>query len=145
VERETQAADNSAWQQFPDASSGAECAVQNVQSSVGAAAESIKDRARDIAEQQKTASADQIAGVAQAAEAAANELRDKVPRAAEYVHQVAGRLEGVAGAIRERNVDDLLVSVADFARQQPALFFVGSIATGFALSRFIKSSSSRQG
>jgi hypothetical protein len=49
----------------------------------------------------------------------------------------------VATALKERSVDDMLASVADFARRQPALFFAGAVATGFALSRFSKSSADR--
>jgi hypothetical protein len=39
----------------------------------------------------------------------------------------------------------MLGNVSDFARRQPAVFFAGAIAAGFALSRFAKSSAKRKG
>jgi hypothetical protein len=103
----------------------------------------VKSRARDFAEQQKSAGADQIGGVADAVEAAAGELERQMPLAAGYIEDVAKQLDTVASALRERSVDDMLGNVADFARKQPALFFGGAMAAGFALSRFAKSSANR--
>jgi hypothetical protein len=68
-----------------------------------------------------------------------------MPQAAEYVHDLARRLETAASAIRERSVDDLINSASDLARKQPAVFFAGAVLTGFALSRFLKSSSPARG
>ena len=119
-------------------------ALERAQGSAGRAADSIKDRARDIAEQQKTAGAEQIGGVAEAMKAAAGDLEEKIPLAAEYIDDVAGRLGQVATTLRERSIDDVLGNVADFARKQPAAFFAGAVAAGFALSRFAKSSAKRE-
>jgi hypothetical protein len=104
-----------------------------------------RDKARDLAEQQKAAGADQLGGMAHAMEAAAGELQKQMPLAAEYVDDVAARLDDLASALRERSVDDMLGNVSDFARRQPAVFFAGAIAAGFALSRFAKSSAKRKG
>jgi hypothetical protein len=117
--------------------------AEQAQQQASAAAETVKSKARDFAEQQKSAGADQISGVADAMGAAADELQGQMPLAAEYIDDVAGRLGTMASALRERSVDDMLANVADFARKQPALFFAGAIATGFALSRFAKSSANR--
>jgi ADP-dependent phosphofructokinase/glucokinase len=76
-------------------------------------------------------------------EVAAGELEGQMPLAAEYIEKVAGQLGAMASALRERKIDDILGTTADFARRQPALFFAGAIATGFALSRFAKSSANR--
>lgn len=119
--------------------------VERAQDNASRTADSIKDRARDAAEQQKTAGAEQIAGVADAMKAAAGELEEKIPLAAEYIEDVAGRLGEVASTLRERSVDDMLGNVAEFARKQPAVFFAGAVAAGFALSRFAKSSAKREG
>lgn len=120
-------------------------AAERAQGAATEAADKVKDRARDVAEQQKQAGADQIEGVADAIKAAASNLEDKVPLAAEYVDGIAGQLGSVASALRERNVDDMFGKVADFARQQPAAFFAGAVAAGFALSRFAKSSAKDEG
>jgi hypothetical protein len=119
--------------------------MEQAQKAASAATERIKNRARDAAEQQKAAGADQLGGMAHAMEAAAGELQKQMPLAAEYVDDVAARLDDLASALRERSVDDMLGNVSDFARRQPAVFFAGAIAAGFALSRFAKSSSNRKG
>jgi hypothetical protein len=118
-------------------------AAEEAQQQASAATERAKSRARDFAEQQKSAGADQVGGVAHAMEAAADQLHGQMPLAAEYIEEVAGRLNTMASAIRERSIDDMLGNVAEFARKQPALFFAGAVATGFALSRFAKSSANR--
>jgi hypothetical protein len=118
-------------------------AADEAQQHAGAAAERAKSQARDFAQQQKSAGADQVGGVAHAMEAAADQLQGQMPLAAEYIEEVAGRLNTMASAIRERSIDDMLGNVAEFARKQPALFFAGAVATGFALSRFAKSSANR--
>jgi hypothetical protein len=115
-------------------------AAEQVQRTAGATAGRIKDRAREAAEQQKEAGADQIGGVAEAMEAAAGELEQQMPMVAEYIEDVAGQLGSMASALRERSIDDMLGSAAGFARRQPGLFFAGAVAAGFALSRFAKSS-----
>jgi hypothetical protein len=118
-------------------------AAEQTQKQAGAVAERISSKARDVAEQQKAAGADQVSGVANAMEAAAGELERQMPLAAGYIEDVAKRLDTVASALRERSVDDMLGNAADFARKQPALFFAGAMAAGFALSRFAKSSANR--
>jgi flagellar biosynthesis/type III secretory pathway protein FliH len=144
TEQTTQASEwpSSAGQEAQNKASGI---AESVQSQANAATESIKQRARDVAEQQKRAGADQISGIAKAVEAAATDLQGAVPQAAEYIHDFASRLDSVASALREHSADEMLSKVNDFARKQPAVFFAGTVVTGFALSRFLKSSASRQG
>lgn len=117
--------------------------TEQVQKTADVATDHLKDRARNVAEQQKEAGADQIGDVAEAMQAAAGKLEQQMPMAALYVEDVAAQLGAMASALRERSIDDMLGNVADFARKQPALFFAGAVATGFALSRFAKSSANR--
>jgi uncharacterized phage infection (PIP) family protein YhgE len=124
-------------------SSQAAPAVEQVQRQAGQAAEAIGAQGRNTAEQQKNAGADQVGGVAHAMHAAADDLQDKLPTAAEYIDDMAARLGGVASALRERSVDEVIGNVTDFARAQPMAFFAGAVATGFALSRFARSSAKR--
>jgi acyl-CoA reductase-like NAD-dependent aldehyde dehydrogenase len=132
-------------QESRDAENRLSSAVERAQDTAARAADNIKDRARDVAEQQKQAGAEQMSGVADAMKAAADDLEEKIPFAAEYIDELAGRLTQVATTLRERSVDDVLANVADFARKQPATFFAGAVAAGFALSRFAKSSANREG
>jgi hypothetical protein len=108
-----------------------------------AAAGAAESEVRNFAEQQKAAGADRIAGVAQAADATANKLQDMAPKGAEYLHDLAGKLDEMASALRDQSADELIEKAADFARKQPAVLFAGAVAAGFALSRFLKSSADR--
>jgi hypothetical protein len=107
-------------------------AAEQAQKQAGAVGEWAKSKGRHIAEQQKAAGADLIGGVANAMGAAADELERQMPLAAEYIDDVAKQLGSVASSLRQQSVDDMLGNVADFARKQPALFFAGAVAPGFA-------------
>jgi hypothetical protein len=103
--------------------------------------EPMKDRARELAEEQKRAGADRLGGVARAVHQAADQLGNELPpEATQYVHQAAEGIERVSSAIRDRSVGDLFDDLNDFARQQPVAFFGGAVLAGFVLSRFLKSS-----
>jgi hypothetical protein len=119
--------------------------VELVQKTMGASSGQLKERAHEMAEQQKAAGAQQIGEAARAIEAAAGDLKDKMPLAAEFVEDVAARLDALASTLTEHSVDEMLGNVAGFARRQPAVFFAGAIAAGLALSRFAKSSGNREG
>lgn len=104
-------------------------------------AEPAKERARQLAEEQKSAGADRLDAVARAVHEAADKLEGNLPpRAAGYIHEAAGSIERASSAIRERSIDDIVRTVSNFAREQPAAFFGGAVLAGFALSRFLKSS-----
>jgi hypothetical protein len=115
-------------------------AAEEAKTALDAASGTAKERARRIAEQQKQVGADQIGGVARAVHGAAREIEQELPHAAGFIHDAAAKLEGAAASLRERSVDDLIRSLNNFARSQPAAFFGGAVLAGFALSRFLKSS-----
>lgn len=108
------------------------------------AARQARDAAHSIMQRQKDYGADQMDGIARAAHGAAQELEEQLPMAADYVRDAAQRLERASASLRERDVDDLVGSIAQFARSQPAALFGGAIVAGFAISRFLKSSGHRR-
>jgi hypothetical protein len=114
--------------------------AETAKTALEAGSVSVKQGARELAEQQKQAGAEQIGGVARAVHGAAREIEQKMPQTASFIHDTATRLEGAAASLRERSVDDLVRSLNGFARTQPAVFFGGAVLAGFALSRFLKSS-----
>ena len=121
-----------------------------------AAAADIKQHARDLAgeakaqvrsvgSEQKAAAAEQVHGFARALRTAADDLDQRDQRvSAGYVQQAADGLERVSGALRERDLDEIVASVEDFARRQPVAFIGGSVLAGFVLARFMKSSAERR-
>jgi hypothetical protein len=119
---------------------GQDSTAQHAQDKLSGAVEPLKNRMREIAEQQKDAGADQISSIADAVHDAAHELEGKLPAAADYIHSAAERLERASSDMRNRDVDDLLSVCSDFARREPAAFFGGAMIAGFALTRFLKSS-----
>ena len=106
----------------------------------GEAADRLKDTARRMAEDGKSAAADRIGGMAQATDSAAGDLADQIPQAADALHGMAKRLEAAASALRQQSMDQWINSADQVARSQPIAFFAGAMLTGFALSRFLKSS-----
>jgi len=106
------------------------------------AAGHVAEQTRDFAEEQKDAGADNMARLGRAVHGAADQLGRDLPQAAGFIHSAADTLQGAASSIRERSVEDLVAGFSDFARRQPAAAFAGSVLAGFALARFLKSSSS---
>ena len=83
--------------------------------------------------------------MAQALRSASDDLQERgQPVVAEYSRQVADGLESMANWVSRRNFDDLVGGVEDFARQRPVAFIGGAMVAGFALARFMKSSSARR-
>jgi hypothetical protein len=124
-----------------DLSNKASALGEQAQAKLEEAAEPLKNKARGMAEEQKSAGADHIAELGRVVHGAAEELGKELPQAAGYIHAAADRLEGASSALRERSVEDLVGTFTNFARTQPVAAFAGSVLAGFALSRFLKSSS----
>jgi hypothetical protein len=97
-------------------------------------------QAERIAERQKQAGASQVDDVARAVHGAADELEEEIPKAAEFVHAAASRLEAGASALRQRSIGDLMTTFNDLGRKEPLALFGGAVVAGFAISRFLKSS-----
>jgi hypothetical protein len=109
------------------------------------AAHGVRDRARSIADQQKHAAAGRVEGVAHALRRASDDLREQgQPMIAEYSRYAAEGLESMAQSLDRRDVDDFVEGVENFARQRPIAFLGGAMVAGFALARFMKSSSARR-
>jgi hypothetical protein len=120
-----------------------ESILSSAKQKLGDVAEPIKDKALEVAAEQKEKSAHQIGAVANAIEGAAAELESEMPGLAGYVHDGAQAVQRVAAQVRERNLEELAGLFTDFARRQPVLAFGGCVIAGFALSRFLKSSGAR--
>lgn len=123
----------------------ARAAVDDVKQEARDAAEEAKQKARTTAATQKDAAAERMGGFAHALNAASDDLRERGQEfAADYVHQAADGLEHASKVMRERDVDQLIGSVEDFARHQPVAFLGAAVATGFGLARLLKSSAERR-
>jgi hypothetical protein len=108
------------------------------------AAAPLRENARKMAEEQKEAGADRLAEFGHAVHGAASGLERELPQAARLVHSAADNIQSASSRLRERSIDDLVQMYDAFARRQPAAAFAGAVLAGFALSRFLKSSSAEQ-
>ena len=102
----------------------------------------VKDKAIEVASQQKDAGAEQLQTAGRAVHGAARELEDAMPQIAGYVHDIGQQLEKFASEIRNGSIDDLMGKLATLSKDQPALVFGGALFAGLALTRFLKSSAS---
>ncbi len=117
--------------------------LSSAREKLGNVAEPITDKAREVAEEQKTWGAEQIGAASRAVDGAARELEEQMPQIAGYIHDGAKSLERVAGQIKDRNLEDLASTFSDFARRQPVTAFAGCVVAGFAISRFLKAGARR--
>ena len=128
------------------ASDTAQQAAQTVREQAGRAAEQTQQQAKAFLSKQKEVAADHIENVAQVLHQAVDQLRQRSPGAiSDYAERAVGGIDSLASALRENDVRSLVGQVEDFARRQPALFVAGTVAAGFALARFLKSSSRDEG
>jgi hypothetical protein len=111
----------------------------------------VKDQAADFAsgvgqELSKTAESQKARGVetihcfARAAANAAQELEGQSPGVANSIREAVRKVEDFSEHLNGRSVDELLKSSSELARSQPLLFIGLSVAAGFAMARFLKSS-----
>ena len=108
-------------------------------------ANDMRNRARSVVDQQKHAAVGRVEGIAHALRTASGELRDQgQPMVAEYSRYAAEGLESMAQSLDRRDVGDFVESVEQFARERPVAFLSGAMVAGFALARFMKSSSARR-
>ena len=114
--------------------------AESAKAKLGEIGAPVKDKAIEVASQQKDAGAEQLQTAARAIHGAARELESAMPQSAGYIHDLGQRVEQLASDIHGGSVDELLSRLTTFARNQPAVLFGGALLTGIALSRFLKSS-----
>jgi hypothetical protein len=72
---------------------------------------------------------------------AADELRETSPELARYTHDAAASISQIASSLRSRSFRELFKDAEDLGRQQPIAVFAMATFAGFAMLRFIRSSS----
>lgn len=106
--------------------------------------EEIKEMGKEQIDTKKQATANQVDKLAGVVERATEELdRGDFPWIAAYAYQLSAKIKTFANGLRDRNMEELVDDVRQAARRNPKMFFIGSIATGIALSRFFKASQRR--
>lgn len=118
-----------------------ETSKQKVEEEARKAKREADAEARGQAEAGRNRVAGEAGAVADAIDAAASNLDDQDREGlARYAREMSSTLANVAGQIEGRSVDELATDAKRLARDNPALFMLGSVAVGFGLSRFFKAS-----
>ena len=86
--------------------------------------------------------------LADAGDRLANTLQDSVSDSdglgARALSGAANGISSAASSLRSHSLDDLLASTRAFAKRNPGAFAAGAAVAGFALARFLRSSSNAQ-
>jgi hypothetical protein len=99
------------------------------------------DKLKDTVNERKGAGADYVGSLADTIRRAAKEFDTDLPIAGSYMRKAASQVEGVSDSIRSGNFNDVVRNAQDFARRQPTAFLGLAALAGFAVVRFLKSSS----
>lgn len=118
-----------------DVSQIAETAVEQGRELLGSA----KDQATGYLDQRKDAVAQSVVGLAQSLRDATKEFEDR-PNIRAFADNAAQGLEQFAESIRGRSFNEVFSDVEEVVRRRPGAFGAASLAVGFFLARFIKSS-----
>lgn len=122
---------------------------KNLGSVVGREARSAVKRVTDELSEKTEAGVDHgantLGSLAKAMQTAGNEVAADSPALARSLGQAAGYVENLGDTIKGQNLSELTHGAAELARRNPTLFIAGTIAAGFALSRFLRSSSVNTG
>ncbi len=121
-----------------DAKSYAGSVAGDAKTYAGAVASDAAASFKEAVETKKTAGADAIVGLARSAQDAADKFEGQAPQMAKMVKSAAEGVEKMSTDIRDRNVGELMDSVSDFAKRQPATFFGCGILAGVILSRIMR-------
>ena len=124
---------------------GARQSFAEVKDEAASLADRAKQEGKAMASRKKDAAAGQADSAAQALHRAADELQgSQHPQAGRYVGFAAEQLEGLGRRLRDTDIDGLIADADALSRRSPVAFFAGSIAAGFLVSRFLKSSADRR-
>jgi hypothetical protein len=118
----------------------ASAATGDAKSYAGAVASDAATAFKDAVEANKTAGADAVAHLARSAKGAADNIEQQAPQVAGFVRSAADGVERISTDIRDRSVGELMDSVSDFAKRQPAAFFGCGILAGVVLARLLRAS-----
>lgn len=134
----------------PDFGDGVSESVFGQDSGAGGAtlrnqASSLRDQASDKLRSFADLGKDQVTntldGLVDAAREIADKFSDKAGPFGSFAHQAVDTLEGWAGTVKDKSIEDLIDDGRDFVRRSPVAAVAISVAAGFALSRFLKVSS----
>ena len=116
-----------------------------VQEKVQDAKQQAKGRISEQVDQRSTQAGQQVNTVAQDVRSVAEQLRSEgKDKPAQYAEQAAERVQSAGRWLEQKNGDELLHDVEDFARRNPWAVAAGGLVLGLAASRLLKASSTER-
>ena len=110
------------------------------------AAEQGREKAKGQISTQKERASGELQGIARALKSTGEQLReedqDSIGR---YADQAAEQVERLSNFLSEKDSEELVSEVEDFARNRPSVFLGGAFVLGLAAARFLKSSAGQTG
>lgn len=130
-----------------DQPSQAQAAVGGTAGALGDQAQKLRasagDKVRGIADEGKAQITQTLDGIVEAARDIAAKLEENgAGPIAKYAHQAADYVQAWSSTVDQKSVEDLLDDTRTLVRTSPALAVGLSVVAGFALSRFLKATSS---
>ncbi|MDP9480974.1 MAG: hypothetical protein M3R38_35805 [Actinomycetota bacterium] len=120
--------------------------AQQTQQKAGQLAEQARQQVESRLATQKDQAAERLSPIKTALQETGQQLRNQDQGSvAQYADKAADQVERFSGYLRESDVDEIMDEARDFARSRPALFLGGAAALGFFCTRFLKSSSEKDG
>jgi hypothetical protein len=115
-------------------------AASQAKQAAGDAASNLSGQAKELLDRQ-IASGSKMAGqFARSARIAAKEMDTESPAAASLMRGVAGSVESYASTLQDQNVDQLVKTVSDYTRRNPAIVFGLAALAGFFVLRGARAS-----
>jgi hypothetical protein len=91
-------------------------------------------------DEQKQRAADSLSGVAQTLRSTTQNFQTSQDGIGRYINEAADRVDNLAHYLHDRELNEIVDQVEDFARRQPVAFLGGAFALGILGARFLKSS-----
>ncbi|MDM3885775.1 hypothetical protein QSV36_09230 [Pseudomonas sp. BCRC 81390] len=120
--------------------------VHAIGEEAGALLGEARQKGSEQLEHYRDSAADQLDSLQEGARSAAAALEGNDSLGlSRYLTQAAECMGDFAEQVRHESAESLLQRGAQLARSNPALFLAGSVAVGFAISRFMRASDSHAG
>ncbi len=118
--------------------------VEESESITSKLTETVQEKARQLADEQKRQAAEQVESVAKLANTLAEHVEKALPPAGSYVRGAAAEIDRISSTLRDRSIDALLNDAREYARRRPALVLAAAVVAGLGFARFLKASADRR-
>jgi len=114
-------------------------AKEKAQQLISTAQERVAEKVTTRIDEQRHRAAHRLSDVAETIRSSGDSLPAGADGISRYINQAADRVDEVATFLHDSELGDIVGTVEDFARRQPAAFLGGAFALGILGARFLKS------